>query len=78
MKELEIEIKKNGFKYKQVFKNEIGFVYAQHLGGKIIAYEAFYRKENTMFNCVSFPGNEAFGLWAWSCGTIERAISKLV
>ena len=34
MKELEINIKKNGFYYKQVFKNETGYVYSQHLKEK--------------------------------------------
>jgi hypothetical protein len=77
MKELEIELRKNGFLYRQVFKNENGYVYEQILNGKPIAYEAFFRKENTQFNCVSFPGNEAFGTWAWSCRTIEKAIERL-
>ncbi len=78
MRDLEIEIRKRGFQYKQVFKNKKGYIYAQYLDGKIIAYESFYRKENAMFDCVSFPGDEAFGLWAWSCATLDRALSKLV
>lgn len=78
MRELDTEIKKNGFLYKQVFKNEKGYVYEQFLNGKSIAFEAFYRMENTLYDCISFPGNNSFGVWAWSCSNIERAINKLV
>jgi hypothetical protein len=29
-------------------------------------YEVFRRVENKRFNCVSYPGDEAFGKWAWT------------
>jgi hypothetical protein len=77
MKQLEIIIKKNGFIYTQVFKNENGYVYSQEGYGKILAYEAFYHKENNHFNTVSFPGNEAFGVWAWSCHNLDSAIKRI-
>lgn len=77
MKPLDLVIRKNGFVYTQVYKNETGYVYSQHGYGRIIAYEAFYHKENNHFNTVSFPGNEAFGIWAWSCSTIELAVKRI-
>jgi hypothetical protein len=77
MKELDLVINKKGFVYTQVFKNDSGYVYEQKLNGRVIAFESFFRRENTMHGCISFPGDNAFGIWAWSCSTIERAISKL-
>lgn len=40
-------------------------------------YELFERRENTMFNCETIPGGEAFGVWAWQFPTYEMAINKL-
>lgn len=77
MKELDKEIKKAGFVYIQEFSDTSGFVYRQVLNGVTVGFEAFLRKENKIFNCVSFPGNNAFGVWAWSCKTFDRAKSKL-
>jgi hypothetical protein len=77
MKELELVIKKRGFVYKQVFKNDTGYIYEQIFNGNVIAYESFLRKENKMFNCISYPGDNAFGLWAWTCKTFERAKSYI-
>jgi hypothetical protein len=77
MKELELVIKKKAFTYKQVYKSDVGYVYEQFLDDKSIGFETFFRKENTQFNCISFPGDEAFGTWAWSVKSIERAIDKL-
>lgn len=77
MKELDLVINKRGFEYKQVLKNDIGYIYAQHFKNEIIAYEVFYRKENTQFNCISFPGDNSFGVWAWSCKSFDRALNYL-
>ena len=46
-------------------------------GEKTVAFEVFKHKENTQFDCVSYPGNEAFGQWAWSCRTIDAALKLL-
>ncbi len=77
MKELDLVIKKKGFIYTQVFKNELGYIYKQELNGSEIAFEVFYRKENTQFNCVSYPGDNAFGLWAWTVKNFDRALTYL-
>lgn len=74
MKELAETIKKGGFTYKKVYENSNGYVYEQ-VGYN--QYEAFFRVINTQYNCVSFPGNEAFGKWAWSCGSLDRAIKRI-
>jgi len=76
MKELEIELTKNGFDYRQILKNDKAYIYSQSLNGKIIAYEVFEHKVNEYYNCVSFPGNGAFGVWAWTYHNLENAKSK--
>lgn len=77
MKQLETKITKNGFTYRQLYTGPEGYIYEQNYDGEVIAYEAFRRVENTQFDCISFPGNEAFGKWAWSCRTLERAQDRL-
>ncbi len=79
MKDLEIKLSKNGFDYNQVFKNQIGYIYCQKIKNTntILGYEVFKRVENNYFDCVSFPGNEAFGFWAKSCHSIERCMFHL-
>lgn len=77
MKDLDLVINKKGFTYKQVFKNETGYIYSQHLGDRLLGFEVFYRKENTQFDCVSFPGDESFGIWAWSVRTFDKAMIYL-
>lgn len=76
MKPLELHIRKNGFDYHQGMMSDKGYLYAQLLDGKVIAYEVFRHKENTQFECVSFPGNEAFGTWAWTYSKQEDAVKK--
>jgi len=77
MKDLPQTIKKRGFVYIQEFKTLSGYVYSQHLNGIKVGYEAFMVKKNDRFNCISFPGDSAFGIWAWSCRTFERAKSHI-
>jgi hypothetical protein len=77
IKELSKHIKKNGFDYTQIEATDKGYIYSQSYEGEIIAYEVFERRINTYFECVSFPGNEAFGAWAWTYKNLETAQRKL-
>ena len=61
-----------GFEFTQVKKTKNGFIYKVDTKNRI-HYEVFHRKENNRFNCVSYPSNKAFGVWAWTCDTIEKA-----
>ena len=81
MKQLEKVIKKNGFEFRQIKETETGFIYSQHLpemGNKIIAYEVFKKKENTQYDCISFPSAEAFGLLAWTYPNLQDAENRLL
>ena len=77
IKELKTVLRKGGFDYRLVYSNDLGYIYVQSDNGKTVAFEVFKRKINTYFNCVSFPGNEAFGQWAWTYRTLDEAIAKL-
>lgn len=54
-----------GFKFTQLDANEYAYRYEVNDEGKI-HYEIFYRKENSLYKCVSYPSNKAFGIWAWT------------
>lgn len=41
---------------------------------KVVGYHVFEKKINAMFNCESYPGGEAFGVWAWQATTYEQAL----
>ena len=77
MKELQEEFigrgQVKGFRFTQMNKTEYGYIYSVNTGDRI-AFEVFKRNENNYHNCVSYPSNKAFGKWAWTCGTYERAL----
>lgn len=54
-----------GFIFTQIKKSEYAYVYKVDNGASV-NYEVFFRKENTQFNCISYPSSKAFGIWAWS------------
>lgn len=86
MRELEINIRKNQFDYKQVAATEKAYIYSQSFKGtdKVLAYEVFERRENKPYTiagneisaAVAFPHNEAFGQWAFVYTSFEKAQVK--
>ncbi len=80
MKQLSDTIKRNSFTYKKEGENQAGFLYGQYDGENLVGFEVFERRENHYHDCISFPGNNAFGLWAWSFfgkGAKNRAVGRL-
>ena len=65
-----------GFKFEMVHNTPLGYIYAIK-GDNVTYYEVFKRKENTRFNCVSYPTSAAFGIWAWNVATLDKAKQKL-
>lgn len=65
-----------GFEFTQLKKTNYGYIYAVNSGDRVF-FEVFERKENKQFNCISYPGNKSFGIWAWTCGDIDRAYEIL-
>jgi|688.fasta_scaffold577436_2 hypothetical protein len=79
MKNLELEFigkgQVKGFIFKQIDSNEKCFIYEVNTGNSL-HYEVFNRKENTQFNCISYPSDKAFGLWAFCFKSKESALNK--
>jgi hypothetical protein len=61
-----------GFIFTQKNKSEKAYLYEVNTGNSI-HYEVFKKRINKQFNCISYPSDKAFGLWAWSCTKLERA-----
>ena len=64
-----------GYIFNQIKATKYAFLY-EVSENNVIHYEVFKRKENTMYDCISYPTNKAFGKWAWTCSTLERAKVK--
>jgi len=68
-----------GFEMKQVQETESGYVYEQINTDRqeTVGFHAFERRENTMYDCESYPGGEAFGNWAWQFTNKQDAVNQL-
>lgn len=79
MKQLEKEFTSKGDAFRQVAKNDFGYIYSITFEGKkeVNHYEIFEHKENTRFDCVSYPTENAFGIWAFSTHNYYRAFDIL-
>lgn len=60
-----------GFLFTQIKKSNYGFIYKVETEGKT-HYEVFKRKENNKYDCVSYPSNKSFGIWAWTYVSLKR------
>jgi hypothetical protein len=80
MKELDEEIKGRGSvkgkTMKCIIRSSFGYVYKCTGENFNTHYEVFGRRENSYYNCISYPGDEAFGKWAWTYSSLEDAMSK--
>jgi len=65
----------SGFKFTQL-KSGNAYIYKVEIPTGQIHYEVFKRVENARFNCISYPGENSFGLWAFTKKTIEEAELK--
>jgi len=79
MKELKEEFtgrgQVKGFAFTQIKKSASSYIYEVN-SGEAKFYEVFKRIENTRFGCVSYPTNNAFGVWAWTYGDLDKAEDK--
>lgn len=86
MKPLSETLRKNGFDYSLLLRGKKACVYIQRYDENIIYYEVFIIKikpERTFKGRVIeegevFPHNEAFGLWAWTYRSYEKAYQKFL
>jgi hypothetical protein len=79
MKELEKEFtgrgQVKGFKFTQMDQTNKGFMYEVLADGQI-HYEVFKRVLNTRYECISYPTDKAFGLWAWTTRDKNKALNR--
>ena len=86
MQLLKENIRKNGYDYILLERGEKAFIYEQWDDEDkfIVAYEVFrlkISKAKEVFGDIMperevFPGNEDFGVWAWSYSNLEKAYEK--
>ena len=62
-----------GYAFNQITATPYGYIYTKtnSMGSK--SFEVFKRVKNRRFDCISYPSDKAFGIWAWNVGTLERA-----
>jgi len=65
-----------GFIFKQVLADDSRYVYRVTQPGGLNHYEVFRKIINHRFNCISYPGSKSFGVTAWTCRTLDEAMSK--
>lgn len=61
----------SGFNFEQIESN--GFAYIYKVTSDTVYYEVFEHRENTMFDCVSYPKANAFGIWAKTTSDLIKA-----
>jgi hypothetical protein len=66
-----------GYIFNQIKRTDYAYLYEVLQDGRI-HYEVFKRKENTLYDCVSYPTDKAFGVWAFTCMTRDSAFRKLI
>ena len=64
-----------GFNFTQLERSPFAYLYEVNTGDNVF-HEVFYHKENKRYNCVSYPTDKAFGVWAWTYKSLEKAKSK--
>lgn len=85
IRKLKDEVRKNGFDYKLIKRDDEKCIYAQYNDGLIIAYEIFKTKNSKPhpkslediknYDFVeTFPTDEEFGVRAWTYPTLDKAL----
>jgi hypothetical protein len=79
MKPLPIQFDGRGSVRGYIFTQELitdkAYLYKVERNGSI-HWEVFKKRENTRFGNISYPSDEAFGKWAWTYSSFERAKIK--
>ena len=65
-----------GYIFNQIKRTKHAYLY-EVKENDVIHYEVFKRKINTMYDCISYPTDKAFGIWAWTFMDLDYAIKKL-
>lgn len=86
MRKLDDSVRKNGYTYNLIERNDFKAIYSQHLDcGKLVGHEVFrikIGKEAEVFGKTiplreKFPSDNDFGVSAWSVGCdLARAMAR--
>ena len=76
MKPLKKEFTSGKGSFRQLYAAPFGYVYERTFYGREY-YEVFKHVEYPRFGCVSYPGDRAFGNWAWCYVNETMAADKL-
>jgi hypothetical protein len=79
---LKTEFFEKGNKFRQIYKNDLGYIYSVNDGDYFEVFrhklgKPHPRSENTKIMVVRYPNDEAFGTWAWTFLDKESALQKL-
>ena len=61
-----------GYIFNQIRSSNYAYIY-EVKEKDAIHYEVFKRRENRLYECISYPTDKAFGIWAFTCMGLERA-----
>lgn len=65
-----------GFIFTQIKKSESAYIYEVNVTEDQKHYEVFKKRENSKYKCVSYPSDKAFGKWAWTYSSLDKALNK--
>jgi len=66
----------SGYEFSQIKQTDKGFIY-EVSSDDSKHYEVFKKKVNKRFGNISYPTSKAFGIWAWTCNSLEKAEKRL-
>lgn len=61
-----------GFQFTQIKCSNSAYLYEVRGNGREY-YEIFERRINSQYGNVSYPSAKAFGVWAWTTSSFEKA-----
>ncbi len=64
-----------GYLFTQIRQTDKAYIY-EATSGDSKHYEVFLKVINRRYACVSYPTSKAFGTWAWTYMSLEKAEKK--
>ncbi len=65
----------SGYNFHQIKQTDKAYIY-EATSGDSKHYEVFLKVINRRYACVSYPTSKAFGTWAWTYMSLEKAEKK--
>jgi hypothetical protein len=65
-----------GMHFKQIKASNKGYIYEIYDESTSTHFEVFLHRENSRFGVISYPKSNNFGIWAFACANLEKALQK--